>query len=272
MKIVGGVQGGIRSLTGRVEMCHRVAGLVKFAAKRSGSRFLIGREGWKSGVVSRIMYGGGALVWMVEERNRLEKEQTAFGRWLWKAHPSVRNACIQAESGWSTFSEREAKAKMGYVRKIYVGGSMVAERKWRKKKWREKKKWRGKLKGTERTRRYAEERKDLRMEGYADGEDGARVRMMVRGDNLLVRANSNVAWRYDEEDRKCVCGEEETEKHVLFQCPLYERHRIEWNRVWKMEKGQEVLGFEVSSEMDWLILRSVGAIWREREKHERERE
>ncbi|ELU17317.1 hypothetical protein CAPTEDRAFT_187456 [Capitella teleta] len=127
MKIVGGVQGGIRSLTRRVEMCHRVAGLVKFAAKRSGSRFLIGREGWKSGVVSRIMYGGGALVWKVEERSRLEKEQTAFGRWLWKAHPSVRNACIQAESGWSTFSEREAKAKVGYVRKIYVGGSMVAE-------------------------------------------------------------------------------------------------------------------------------------------------
>ncbi|ELU05536.1 hypothetical protein CAPTEDRAFT_214777 [Capitella teleta] len=127
MKIVGGVQGGIRSLTGRVEMCHRVAGLVKFVAKRSGSRFLIGREGCKSGVVSRIMYGGGALVWKVEERNQLEKEQTAFGRWLWKAHPSVRNACIQAVSGWSTFSEREAKAKMGYVRKICVGGSMVAE-------------------------------------------------------------------------------------------------------------------------------------------------
>ncbi|ELU03094.1 hypothetical protein CAPTEDRAFT_192283 [Capitella teleta] len=31
------------------------------------------------------------------------------------------------QSGWSTFSEREAKAKMGYVKKIYVGGSMVAE-------------------------------------------------------------------------------------------------------------------------------------------------
>ncbi|ELT87138.1 hypothetical protein CAPTEDRAFT_197554 [Capitella teleta] len=230
--------------------------------------------------------------------------------------------CMQ--SGWSTFSEREAKAKMGYIRKIYVGGSMVAEvgrgvllgmglksdwwravnriamdynldgvyymlkyrrlsaegkrlaripDEWveemakekveRKVRHRELEKWRGKLKGTERTRRYAEERKDLRMERYADGGDGARVRMMVRGDSLLVRANANVAWRYDEDDRKCVCGEEETEKHVLFECPLYERHRIEWNRVWKMEKGQEdpmngVLGFEVLSEMDCLILRSVG--------------
>jgi hypothetical protein len=149
---------------------------------------------------------------------------------------------------------------------------MAKEKVERKVKHRELEKWRGKLKGTERTRRYAEERKDLRMERYADGGDGARVRMMVRGDSLLVRAN--VAWRYDEDDRKCVCGEEETEKHVLFECPLYGRHRIEWNRVWKMEKGQEdpMNGVLVSSEMDCLILRSVGAIWREREKHERERE
>ncbi|ELU14304.1 hypothetical protein CAPTEDRAFT_215924 [Capitella teleta] len=259
-------------------------------------------EGWKSGVVSRIMYGGGALVWKVEERNRLEKKQTAFGRWLWKAHPSVRNACIQAESGWSTFSESE-KAKMGYVRKIYVGGSMVAEvgrgvllemglkSDWwravnriameynldgvyymlkyrrlsaegkrlarvpdgwveeiakekmeRKVKQRELEKWRGKLKDTERTRRYAEERKDMRMERYADGGDGARVCMMVRGDSLLDTG-----------------------------------HRTEWSRVWRMEKGQEdpmngFLGVEVPPEMDCLISRSVGAIWREREKHERERE
>ncbi|ELT88989.1 hypothetical protein CAPTEDRAFT_188700 [Capitella teleta] len=103
------------------------------------------------------------------------------------------------------------------------------------------------------------------MERYADGGDGARVRMMVRRDSLLVRANANVAWRNDEDYRKCVCCEEETEKHVLFECPVYERHRIEWNRVWKMEKGQEdpmngVLGFEVSSEMDCLILRSVAEV------------
>ncbi|ELU11721.1 hypothetical protein CAPTEDRAFT_198590 [Capitella teleta] len=62
-----------------------------------------------------------------------------------------------------------------------------------------------KLKGTKKTRRYTEERKDLRMERYADGGDGARVRMVVRGDSLLVRASANVAWIYDEDDRNCVC-------------------------------------------------------------------
>ncbi|ELT98591.1 hypothetical protein CAPTEDRAFT_218298 [Capitella teleta] len=105
------------------------------------------------------------------------------------------------------------------------------------------------------------------MERYADGRGGARVRMLVRGDSLLVRANANVAWRYDEDDRKCVCGEEEMEKHVLFECPLYERHRIEWNRVWRMEKGQEdpmngVLGFEVPSETYTSVYRITDNLYR----------
>ncbi|ELU07271.1 hypothetical protein CAPTEDRAFT_214213 [Capitella teleta] len=39
----------------------------------------------------------------------------------------VRNAVVQGESGWSTFEEREVKAKMAFVRKILWGGSMVAE-------------------------------------------------------------------------------------------------------------------------------------------------
>ncbi|ELU02585.1 hypothetical protein CAPTEDRAFT_190395 [Capitella teleta] len=204
MKIVRGVQGGIRSLTERVEMCHRVAGLVKFATKRSGSRFLIGREGWKSGVVSRIMYGGGALVWKVKERNRLEKEQTAFGTWLWK------------EEAWWRMWEEEYVLEMGLksdwwravnriamdynldgvyymlkYRRLSAEGKRLArtpdgwveemakEKVERKVKQRELEKWRGNLKGTERTRRYAEERKDMRMERYADGGSGARVRMMV---------------------------------------------------------------------------------------------
>ncbi|ELT93275.1 hypothetical protein CAPTEDRAFT_209041 [Capitella teleta] len=92
---------------------------------------------------------------------------------------------------------------------------MAKENVGRKVKHREFEKWRGKLKGTEGTRRYAEERKDLRMERYADGGDGARVRMMVRGDCLLVRANANVAWRYDEHDRKLV-------------------ESFNWNSTWKL--------------------------------------
>jgi hypothetical protein len=115
------------------------------------------------------------------------------------------------------------------------------------------------------------------LEDYADGGDGARVRMMVRGDSLLVRSNPNVAWKCGEceEDRRCECGEEETEDHVLFVCPLYDHLRTEWRRVWLLERGDRemmdgVLGFErLPKDLDRLVLKSIGSIWRERERRER---
>ena len=37
---------------------------------------------------------------------------------------------------------------------------------------------------------------------------------MVRGACLPVRGSERMPWKYD--DDKCMCGLEETEKHVLF--------------------------------------------------------
>eukprot|EP00914_Ancora_sagittata_P019923 GHVO01039596.1.p1 GENE.GHVO01039596.1~~GHVO01039596.1.p1 ORF type:complete len:152 (-),score=27.19 GHVO01039596.1:289-744(-) len=137
--------------------------------------------------------------------------------------------------------------------------------------------WRRRLDATERTRQYAEEKKELRMEKYADGGDGAKVRMMVRGDSLVVRACPNVAWRYEEDDRNCTCGELETERHVLLECPLYDLQRMEWLRRWRIERGEEdpmrgVIGSKDSTrELDQIILDRVGRIWRERQRLEGER-
>ena len=39
-----------------------VLGMVKFSASRSGSKFVIGREGWKGLLVNKLRYGCGALV------------------------------------------------------------------------------------------------------------------------------------------------------------------------------------------------------------------
>ena len=36
-----------------------VLGMVKYSAPRSGSRYVFGREGWKSMVVNKLMYGCG---------------------------------------------------------------------------------------------------------------------------------------------------------------------------------------------------------------------
>ncbi|ELU14170.1 hypothetical protein CAPTEDRAFT_210111, partial [Capitella teleta] len=77
---------------------------------------------------------------------------------------------------------------------------------------------------------------------------------------------------------RCTCGEEETERHVLFECVLYERLREEWLRRWREERGEEdlvegVLGFAVTSaDLERLVLRSVGKIWKERKRREREKD
>ena len=38
-------------------------GMVRYAAERSGSKYVIGTEGWKTMIVSKLMYGFGALAW-----------------------------------------------------------------------------------------------------------------------------------------------------------------------------------------------------------------
>ncbi|ELT95456.1 hypothetical protein CAPTEDRAFT_202625 [Capitella teleta] len=101
--------------------------------------------------------------------------------------------------------------------------------------------WEEQLQRNERTRRYAQEKGEMKLEQYADGQDGAGVRLMMRGDCLPVRMNECVRWKYGEDERRCTCGEEETERHVLFECVLYERLREEWLRRWREERGEEDL-------------------------------
>ena len=38
-----------------------VLGMVKYAAARSGSKYVVGREGWKSMIVNKLIYGCRAL-------------------------------------------------------------------------------------------------------------------------------------------------------------------------------------------------------------------
>ena len=52
--------------------------------QRSGSKYVVGRrEGWKSMVVNKMMYGCGALAWNQHECDDLEGRQNGMGRWLW---------------------------------------------------------------------------------------------------------------------------------------------------------------------------------------------
>ena len=55
-----------------------------------------------------------------------------------------------------------------------------------------------------------------------------RVRLMVRGGCLPVRGSKGMEWKYD--DDLCVCGEKETEIHVLLECKCYDMVRRRWLR------------------------------------------
>ena len=63
----GGLNGGFKSMGERLVDAYEVLGMVKYAAARSGSKYVVGREGWKSMVVNKLMYKCGTLVWYQHE-------------------------------------------------------------------------------------------------------------------------------------------------------------------------------------------------------------
>ena len=60
----------------RVKEVNGLVGTVKNAAERSESKYVIGREGWKTIIVSKLMYGSGALAWYQRECDDLEVIKT----------------------------------------------------------------------------------------------------------------------------------------------------------------------------------------------------
>ena len=81
--IEGGKHGGFKSMGDRIKEANGLMGMVKYAAEQSGSKYVIGREGWKTMIVSKLMYGCGALAWYQRECDDLEVIQNGLGRWLW---------------------------------------------------------------------------------------------------------------------------------------------------------------------------------------------
>ena len=112
--VKAGLNGCFKSMGDRMVDANGVLGMVKYAATRSGSKYVVGREGWKSMVVNKMMYGCGTLAWNQHECDDLEVRQNGMGRWLWDVG-NVRNELIRGETGWSTFKEREAKAMVKWM-------------------------------------------------------------------------------------------------------------------------------------------------------------
>ena len=87
--VKAGLNCGFRSMGDRMD-ANRVLGIVKYAAARSGSKYVVGTGGWKSMVVNKLMYGCGTLVWYQYKCDDLDIRQYGMGRWLWDVG-NVRN-------------------------------------------------------------------------------------------------------------------------------------------------------------------------------------
>ena len=82
--VEGGKHGSFKSMGDRMKEANGLMGIVKSAAELSWSKYVIGRGGWKTMIVSKLMYGCGALPWYQCECDDLDVIQNGFGRWLWE--------------------------------------------------------------------------------------------------------------------------------------------------------------------------------------------
>ena len=62
---------GFKSMGDRMEVANGLIGMVKYTAMRSPSKYAIGRKGWKTMIVSKLMYRCGALAWYQHECEEL---------------------------------------------------------------------------------------------------------------------------------------------------------------------------------------------------------
>ena len=107
----------------RMKETNELIGMVKYTAERLGSKYVIRREGWKTMIVSKLMYGCGVLAWYQRECDDLEVIQNGFGRWLWEVG-NVQIVLVRGESGWSSFAEREVKCIVDWLLRIVYEESL----------------------------------------------------------------------------------------------------------------------------------------------------
>ena len=271
MNIIGGENGRIESIKDRMQAARRVNGMVKFAASRSGSKYLVGREGWKGMVVNKLMFGAGATCWDQNECNKLESFQNDMGRWLWGVD-GVKNECIRGETGWSTFLEREAKSKIEWIRRVIfeenimseIGRACILEIGFKSKWWKREKFLCNKFEfndmvnllilrllnvdGLQRLHLRTDpmywksfipaQVKDVGRRMWVDElmkkdrtKEYVQLKCVPTAEKYAVKVQEY--WRVEE--KTCTCGESESEEHVLFNCDLYSSERNTWLEVWENE-------------------------------------
>ena len=93
--VEGGKNCGFKSMGDRMKK-NRLMGMVKYAAERSGSKYVIGREGWTTMIVIKLMYGCGAPAWYQRECDDLE---VIYTNRIWQMAMGSRKGMEWASEG-----------------------------------------------------------------------------------------------------------------------------------------------------------------------------
>ena len=98
---------------------------------------------------------------------------------------------------------------------------------------------------------------------------------MVKGGFLPVRGSKGMEWIYD--DDLCMCGTNQNEIHVLFECKGDDLVRRRWMRTWNVLDEKErtmdvVKGYvEVNDDVENEAMKYLGEVWTERQRNKRNR-
>ena len=92
------------------------------------------------------------------------------------------------------------------------------------------------------------------------------MRNMLMG-MYVVKGCSRRSWKYD--DMRCVCGDVESEKHVLLDCNLYMDMRRRWIDAKHADVYEAIKGYEVNIEcIEKETMGYLGMVWSARQRSE----
>ena len=125
---------------------------------------------------------------------------------------------------------------------------------------------------SERLQEYAFKKQLPMIEKYVDGSVGAMVRMMVRSSRNCLPVRGNTIMSLKNDDEHCVCGEVESEEHMLLYCNLSMDVRRRWKEklapvnvdAYTVIKGYEAKNDCIDRETMWYL----GMVWKARQTSE----